>query len=150
MTKNKAIYNGLIAIGMGILLSSLSCKSEQEFFLEGTPRNIEGAWRISKAARNGADLTPFFHFNDFRLHILPGNAYEIENPLPFLVSKDGTWTFDDPTFPSKISFTEEGSTAPATSAFLYPIVGGRRMISISFSPGCSANTYEYTLERITE
>ncbi len=150
MKKYKVSYNGLIAIAMGVILTCVSCKTEQEIYLEGTPRNIEGAWRVSKASRNGTDLTPYFRFDDFRLHILSDAAYEIENPLPFLVSKGGSWTFDDPTFPGEISFTEEGGTAPATSAFLYPIVGGRRMISISFSPGCSANTYEYTLERITE
>lgn len=137
-------------MGMAAILTCLSCKTEQEFYLEGTPKSIEGAWRVSKASRNGSDLTPYYHFEDFRLHILSESAYEIENPLPFMVSKGGTWTFDDPTFPAEISFTEEGSTAPVSSTFLYPIVGGRRMINISFSPGCSANTYEYTLERITE
>ncbi len=139
-----------IALQVGLLAICMSCKTEQEFFLEGTPRNLEGSWRVAAAIRDGADLTPWVDFSQFRLQILSEDTYRIQNPLPFMVFADGTWFFDDPVFPSEISFVEEGGTGPVTSTFLFPIVNGKRMINLVFSPGCGRNKYEYTFERVTE
>ncbi|WP_414688595.1 DUF5004 domain-containing protein, partial [Mucilaginibacter sp.] len=36
---------------------------------------------------------------------------------------------------------------PVSTAFTYPIVNGKRQLSITFSPGCSNNSYVYVLEK---
>lgn len=135
---------------IALISISAGCEKEEVPYLVGTQRNIEGSWKISQALMNGDDLTPWGDFSEFRLRIQGDNTYVLENQIPFMVDKNGTWSFDDPVFPSEISFTVEGSSTPVTSRFVFPIVGGKRMINVTFSAGCSANKYEYTFERVTD
>jgi hypothetical protein len=96
--------------------------------------------------RNGTDLTARFDFSAFRLKFTD-STYTIENAVPFIVSKNGKWSFDDPLYPFKISFTPQNDTEKQTD-ILFPVVKGVRNIIISFSPGCKLNTYQYTLEKV--
>lgn len=123
-----------------------ACKTE-EIAVPESVKNIEGSWRISKATRNGTDLTNIIDFTKFRLHFEQDNTYTIDNLLPFIVSKKGTWSLNDPQYPFSIAFRQEGADSTVTTKFDYPVTGGKRIINLIFSPGCVNNTYQYTLEK---
>ena len=132
------------AIGFLLLLSFLSCKKEKTIIQDEPVKDITGTWKIIKAMRNGTDLTDRFGFGDFRIKF-SDSSYTITNLVPFITSKDGTWRFDDPQYPFQITFTSSGDAKNSTVQ--YPIVNGLRNIVVSFSPGCSLNTYQYTLQK---
>jgi hypothetical protein len=111
-------------------------------------KDIAGEWRIVKAVRNGVDITTLTDFTKFRIHFTTGLQYTIENPLPFVVSKNGSYALDDPKYPFRISFNQTGISNPVSTTFTYPVVNGKRNINFTFSPGCTANIYDYTLERL--
>ncbi len=127
-----------------LLLCVLSCKKESVLTPSEPVKEIDGSWKIIKALRNGTDLTNRFDFSAFRIKF-SNNSYTIENPVPFIVSKAGTWKFDDPVYPFNISFNT--GVDSAKSAIQYPVVAGVRNLVISFSPGCTLNTYQYTLQK---
>lgn len=135
---------------IALISISVACQKEEVPYLVGEQRDIQGSWKVAQASMNGDDLTPWVDFSQFRLIFQEGNTYILENQLPFIVDKNGTWSFDDPVFPSEISFSSEGSSTAVTSRFVYPVVDGKRMINVTFSSGCSSNKYEYTFERVTE
>jgi hypothetical protein len=128
-----------------LLLLTFSCKKENTAIPEESVKGIEGSWKIVKALRNGTDLTSRFNFADFRIKFAD-SSYTIENLVPFIVSKNGRWSFDDPTYPFKMIFKAGADTA-VTSNIQYPVVKGVRNIIISFSPGCTLNKYQYTLQK---
>lgn len=134
-------------IALSVMLAS--CEPE-EITIAETHKNLEGSWKIVKAVRNGTDLTNRIDFTQFRLNLNNGGGYTIDNKLPFLVSNNGTWSLDDPAYPFLITFSTEGGENPVPTSFDFPVVAGKRQISLEFSPGCSANSYQYTLERVSE
>ncbi|MCW3094311.1 MAG: hypothetical protein JWP81_5380 [Ferruginibacter sp.] len=129
-----------------LLLVNFSCKKENTAIPPEPVKTISGSWKIIKALRNGTDLTNRFDFSAFRINF-SDSTYTIENLVPFIVSKNGKWNFDDPKYPFKISFTAQNSVEKG-STMLYPVVDGVRNIIISFSPGCTLNTYQYTLQKV--
>ncbi|UOE52303.1 DUF5004 domain-containing protein [Mucilaginibacter sp. SMC90] len=140
--KVKRIYLVLLAF---IMLTVSSCKTEKIVPGSEAPKDITGNWRVIKATRNGTDLTSIIDFTQFRINF-SDKGYTLVNKLPFLVSKDGAFTLDDPQYPYKITFTATGDK-PVSTAFTYPIVNGKRQLSITFSPGCANNSYVYVLEK---
>ena len=134
----------IICISVLIFLAVASCKKENTDIPAEPIKTINGSWKIVKALRNGTDLTARFDFSAFRINF-SDSSYTITNPLPFLVSKNGTWSFDDPQYPFKLSLRQQSDTAK-TSEFSFPVVNGVRNIVISFSPGCKLNSYQYTLQ----
>jgi hypothetical protein len=110
-------------------------------------KDITGNWKIIKATRNGADLTSIVDFSQFRLNFNEGK-YALVNKVPFLVSQDGTYALDDPKYPFKITFTAGGSSSPVATAFNFPIVNGARQLTITFSPGCTNNSYVYVFQKV--
>ncbi|SEM72261.1 protein of unknown function [Mucilaginibacter gossypiicola] len=140
--KAKRIYLALVAV---VMLAATSCKTEKIVPGSEAPKNIAGNWRVIKATRNGTDLTSIIDFSQFRINFTD-KGYSLVNKLPFLVSKDGAFTLDDPQYPYKITFTATGDK-PVSTPFTYPIVNGKRQLSITFSPGCANNTYVYVLEK---
>jgi hypothetical protein len=135
----------LAILGLLLLIIGFSCKKENTDTPPEPAKKLTGSWKIVKALRNGTDLTARFNFADFRINFVD-SAYTITNPVPFLVSKSGTWTFDDPLYPFKMSF-KTGSAAAVTSTIQYPVLNGVRNIVITFSPGCQSNAYQYTLQQ---
>ena len=123
-----------------------ACK-QQEILVPESTKDLSGEWRIVKAVRNDVDITELADFSKFRLKFT-ADQYSIENPLPFLVTKNGSYSMDDPKYPFRITFTQTGGSGPVSSSFTYPVVNGRRNMNFSFSPGCTANTYVYTLEKV--
>lgn len=114
------------------------------------PKHLDGKWQLKTVSRNGMDITEVMDFSQFRLILNKDNTYAIENYMPFLVKKNGTWKTDDPTYPFFLTFQEEGSDREAKTEITYPIVQGKRHITLTISPGCSSNSYVYSFEKIEE
>ncbi|MCK7555956.1 DUF5004 domain-containing protein [Chitinophaga sedimenti] len=134
---------------LGALLTLLFCGcTQQDMLVEEPVKDIAGAWRITKAVRNGIDITTYTDFSQFRLHFDANKQYTIEHPMPFVVTKNGAYELNDPKYPFHIRFSENGSAQPLRSSFTYPVVNGKRNLVFTFSPGCTANTYVYTLEKV--
>jgi len=112
------------------------------------PKNIEGIWQLKTVARNLIDITKEMDFNRFRLILNEDGSYTMENYLPFAVKKEGQWRVDDPQYPFYLILRENGSGEDISIALKYPIVNGKRNISIDVSPGCSKNSYTYVFEKI--
>ena len=127
-----------------IVLATAACQKEKEMDFTEAAKPLTGSWKIVKVVRNGEDLTSRFNFAAFRISFTE-SAYSITNPVPFVVSKNGKWQFDDPQYPMELSFTPDGGSA-VKPTFRYPVVKGKRNLVLLFSPGCTQNNYEYTLE----
>lgn len=130
----------MVAITMVIA----ACQKEKEMHFTESNKPLTGAWKIVKVVRNGEDMTNRFNFASFRINFTQ-DSYTIDNPVPFLVNKNGKWQFDDPQYPMELSFTPDGGSA-LKPGFRYPVVKGKRNLVLIFSPGCHQNQYEYTLE----
>jgi len=129
-----------------------SCKTDKINPISEPVKDISGSWKIIKATRNGSDLTALvdsniYSFSKFRINF-SGGKYTVTNPLPFIVSQSGTYSLDNPQYPFQITFSATGSTTPASTSFTYPVVGGVRVLTLVFAPGCPQNTYSYSLEKV--
>ena len=131
---------------MAVVLMASSCKTEKILPQKEALKDITGNWQVIKATRNGTDLTSIVDFSQFRLKFTNGN-YTLENKLPFLVDQNGSFSLDDPQYPFKITFTATGAQ-PVSTAFTYPIVNGKRQLTLTFSPGCANNSYVYVLQQV--
>ncbi|WEK34093.1 MAG: DUF5004 domain-containing protein [Candidatus Pseudobacter hemicellulosilyticus] len=127
-----------------MMLVLVACVKEKEKKFTEAGKPLTGSWRIVKVLRNSEDLTERFNFSSFRINF-QDSAYTITSPVPFVVSKNGKWRFDDPQYPMELTFQPEGGT-PVKPTFRYPVSKGNRSLVISFSPGCQSTKYEYTLE----
>lgn len=114
------------------------------------PKQLDGKWQLKTVVRNGTDITEVMDFSQFHLIMNRDSTYTIENYLPFLVKKNGTWKTNDPMYPFFLTFQEEGTTKEAKTKITYPIVQGKRNITLTISPGCSSNSYVYSFEKIEE
>ena len=135
----------IICLSVFVLLGLSSCKKENTDVPAESVKSISGSWKITRALRNGTDLTSRFDFSAFRINF-SDSTYTLTNPLPFIVSKNGSWKFDDPQYPFRLSLKQLNDTAK-TSEFSFPVVKGVRNMIISFSPGCRLNSYQYTLQQ---
>lgn len=108
-------------------------------------KNMSGTWKLQTVTRNGVDITNTMDFTRFQLNLKADGTYNIQNYLPFVVSGEGTWSVNDPHHPMMLSFQEKGAANAVNLDFNYPIVDGKRSISITLSPGCHSNVYVYTL-----
>jgi hypothetical protein len=143
MNTLKSIYTASIVL---LLFTWTSCKVEGINPVNEPVKDISGSWQVIKATRNGADLTSLVDFSQFRVNFQAGN-YTLVNNLPFIVSQNGTYSLNNPQYPFQIAFTAAGSTPVATS-FNYPVVNGKRILTLTFSPGCPQNSYVYTLQKV--
>ncbi|RYU87303.1 DUF5004 domain-containing protein [Mucilaginibacter terrigena] len=144
MKKNYNIKHVLLLLM--VVLMAASCKTEKVLPQQEALKDVSGSWQVISATRNGTDLAALVDFTQFRISF-DGTGYKLTNKLPFIVNQDGVFTLDDPQYPYKITFTATGGTAVST-AFTYPIVNGKRQLSLTFSPGCSNNSYVYVLQRV--
>jgi hypothetical protein len=131
---------------MMVVLMAASCKTEKVLPKQEALKDITGSWQVIKATRNGTDLSALVDLSQFRINF-DGGGYKMMNKLPFIVTQDGAFSLDDPQYPYKITFTAAGGT-PISTAFTYPIVNGKRQLSLTFSPGCTNNAYIYVLQRV--
>ena len=101
-------------------------------------------------ALKDVDITKEMDFTQFALHMNSDGTFHIDNYLPFVVERDGVWSIDDARHPQRITFQETGVQGDVQADFSYPIVEGRRSLSINLSPGCDKNKYTYTMERVAD
>jgi hypothetical protein len=124
-----------------------SCKVQEVAPVAESTKDLTGTWKVIKATRNGTNLLPIFDFSQFSITFTGSSgAYTLNNPVPFIVPANGKFSLDDPQYPYSITFTAAGGT-PVATAFNYPIINGARQIIMTFSPGCSQNTYVFTLSK---
>jgi hypothetical protein len=133
-----------------LLLLVAACKVESNLRVASEPaKKITGTWQIVDASENGTDLMNYFDFTKFRI-IFTDSAYMIDSLLPFMVSHNGKWKVDDPQYPFSITLTPVDSASGVESSLSFPVVNGLRNMILTFSPGCTANTYKYTLQPVTQ
>lgn len=140
----KIIILSFLLISM--LSSCESFRDSTDYSTEEFDKDLSGSWSISRVSRNGLDITNAMDFSLFTIKFDENKTYKIENYLPFIVRKNGTWNIDDPQYPSQLIFQEEGGTK-ANASFEYVIDKGERKIIVSFVPGCHSNIYTYVLKR---
>ncbi|HEY4289610.1 MAG TPA: DUF5004 domain-containing protein [Puia sp.] len=122
-----------------------ACKPERLVVPYEPVKELSGSWSVVRATRNGTDITSRFDFSHFRINF-SDSSYTIDSLVPFIVSKNGKWAFDDPLYPFNINFTPTDSAKKA-SPLLFPVVNGKRSVIVTFSPGCDLNSYQYTLQK---
>ena len=145
--KLKQSYILMLCTLLALVFTNFSSKESTGSVPEGN-KNVVGRWKIAAVTRNGVDITSFFDFAAFSIEFKENGTYVISNRVPFVVSKNGSWSLDDPTHPLRISFSQEGSAETFTNEFNYPVVGESRRIILTGSPGCNLNTYQYSLVAI--
>lgn len=123
-----------------------SCRTERLDVPFEPVKNVNGSWRLVGVSRNGTDLTSRFDFSKFRINFAD-SSYSLSDGVPFLVNTAGTWRFDDPAYPFKLNLTAKDS-ATKSSSLLFPVVGGKRNMILTISPGCESNIYQYTLQKV--
>lgn len=135
-----------------LIMLTASCKTEKLTPDYTEPaKDIAGTWKVVGATINGNDIIKnipdaMTQISAFSISFKDGK-YSLKGLVPFIVSLDGSYTLSDPQFPTEISFAPNGGKA-ITSSFTYPITQGKRQLVLNFSPGCSSNTYIYTLSKI--
>lgn len=113
-------------------------------------KNIQGNWQLTEVTRNGVDISKKMNFTGFHLLLNSDNTYTLKNYLPFIVKGNGTWKVDDPEYPHYLIFMEDNASSEISSAMKYPIVDGKRRISLTFNTGCSSNAYTYVFDKISD
>lgn len=147
----KMIFRACMALALpGLLAACDSYKSDMPNGADEAEKDFIGTWTISTVKRNNIDVTELLQEDipDFRLVISSDGTYTLDEGMPFPVEENGTWSVDDPRHPFVLSFTEEGSVGETVNVEInFPIVGASRQLSLTHSPGCTSNYYEYLLER---
>lgn len=128
------------------IASLVACQREMVAKPVESTKTLNGTWKVTKALRNGTDLTSRFDFSGFKI-AFQDSLYTLDSLIPFPVSANGSFHLDDPQYPFKIYLTE-GNSVPKELDMEFPIHDGVRNIIISFSPGCTSNTYQYTLQKV--
>lgn len=133
----------------GLLTACDSYKNDTPSGAEEAEKDFTGTWTISKVSRNNIDITESLQDDipDFKLEMKADGTYEITYGMPFIVEENGTWTVDDPRHPFVLFFTENGAQGSVDVEIKFPISGASRQLSMTHSPGCDSNYYEYLLER---
>ena len=151
-TRTSHIMPEVFKILMCVLCASLmflACNDEitiPEGALEEHVVDLRGDWNLKVVSQNSNDISELLTFSDLKLRLEMDSQgptdYQIETAgLPFIVLVDGTWSFDDVTYPTSITFTTPDENM--TVLLDRPPISGGNYFSISFSLGCEVNTYVY-------
>lgn len=124
-----------------------SCKKE---LLTSVPdesvKDITGKWRMVALTRNGEDMTARMDLSKFRIVFNADGTYTLENRFAFLVDGPGTYSLSDPQFPFSLSMTQQ-SQPGAKAKFQFPVIAGKRQLSLTMSMGCASNSYQFNFEK---
>ena len=141
----RRIYQGCCML-FGITLS-LSCKNEVADLIKDEPvKDISGTWKIVSLTRNGEELASRLDLSKFRITFNADGTYTLQDQMAFTVSGPGSYELNDSQYPSGLIMTQEGK-APEKMTFQFPVVAGKRQLSLTLSPGCTGNTYQYNFAR---
>lgn len=111
-------------------------------------KDIVGSWKIVTLLRNNEDLTSRINLEKFRIIFNKDSTYTFQDKMAFVVMKPGTYSLDDPQYPFFLTLTPQDNAQANKIKLSLPIVGGKRQISITISPGCSLNSYQYVFEKV--
>lgn len=135
-----------IIIVFYLLLASVtvfSCKDEVAAVVtDESVKDITGTWKVVSLTRNGEELNQRMDLSKFRIIFKPDGTYTLQDKLAFAVSGPGNYKLNDPQYPYSVLLTEQGKTAK-TVKFQFPVIEGKRQMSLTLSPGCTGNTYQY-------
>lgn len=141
----------VVLASLGLLASSCdSYKDDTPADFPEPDKDLSGEWKIVTVKRNNIDITEALtdDLPDFTLDLNADGTYRVEDGMPFVVETNGQWSIDDPQHPFVLSFTEDGAMGALDVEISYPNVKGKRQLSVTHSPGCDLNKYEYLLERV--
>lgn len=133
------------------VLALSGCDDDPEQNPEGFTEfvvDIEGDWTIDQVLQNGNDITNLLDFQSFSLRLSYENglpsSYTLSGPtVPFVLGEDnGSWSFDDPVYPTKINFSDGASLS-----FLGAVLSGGDQLTVIVPMGCASNTYTYILSK---
>ncbi|WP_313529271.1 DUF5004 domain-containing protein [Sphingobacterium multivorum] len=126
-----------------------SCKDELgNIPTEEAEKDITGKWQVTQLTRNGEDLSKRLALDNFKIDFNADGTYTIADNLPFVVSGSGKYRLDDPQYPFSVVLSPAEGKADIVLKFQFPVVKGKRQLSLVTSLGCSSNTYQYDCERL--
>jgi len=143
--RNK-ILTKILSLFFGITVLSSCEKDLSAGFTDETVKDITGKWKIVALSRNGEDLTERMDLSKFRIVFNADGTYTLEDRFAFIVDGPGTYSLSDPQYPFALILTPQ-SQPEAQAKFQFPVVKGKRQVSLTMSPGCSGNTYQFNFER---
>lgn len=128
-------------------LTVLSCKDEVAATItDESVKDVTGTWKVTSLTRNGEELAQRIDLSKFRITFKSDGTYSMQDKLAFVVANAGTYKLNDPQYPYSLVLTEQSKTAQ-TVKFQFPVVEGKRQLSLTLSPGCAGNTYQYNFVR---
>lgn len=126
-----------------------SCKDELgNIPTEEAEKDITGNWKVTQLIRNGENLSKRLKLDNFKIDFNADGTYTIADDLPFVVSGSGRYRLDDPQYPFSVVLNPAGGKEEVVLKFQFPVVNGKRQLSLVMSLGCSSNTYQYDCERL--
>ena len=112
-----------------------------------TEKDITGSWHVVQLTRNGEDLSQRLDLTGYRIEFNPDGTYTLAQQLPFIADAPGTYRLSDPQYPFALILQPEGAQEDVVASFQFPVIKGKRQLSLSFSLGCESNTYQFNFER---
>ena len=145
MTHRNIIIISLLAISMIISCEDRTISIPDNAFTEFTV-DLAGQWKINQVMLNEFDITSQMDFSQLVLNLNMSNQspsdFTLDGQLtPFIVSKNGSWSYDDPAYPTQIYFND--GIEMKIAHFETPPISRDTQFSIQFSLGCSDNLYTY-------
>ena len=128
-------------------LTILSCKDEVATLVtDESLKDVTGTWKVVSLTRNGEELATRIDLSKFRVTFKADGTYTLADQLAFAVGGPGTYKLNDPQYPYSLVLTEQAKS-PKTVKFQFPVIEGKRQLSLTLSPGCTGNTYQYNFSR---
>lgn len=144
--KRKIFFNVFYSLVIAMLFIA-GCKKETAATGDESVKDITGSWKIVKLIRNGEDMTQRIDLSKFRIVFNADNSYTLVDKMAFVVDEPGTFKLDDPQYPFGLILTPQSSTESTKITFQFPVISGKRELSLTMSPGCESNIYQYFFER---
>jgi hypothetical protein len=130
-----------------VSLTILSCKDEVAAIVtDESVKDVTGTWKIVSLTRNGEELVTRMDLSKFKVTFKADGTYTLVDKLAFVVSGPGTYRLNDPQYPYSLILIEQNKT-PQIVKFQFPVIEGKRQLSLTMSPGCTGNTYQYNFKR---
>lgn len=126
----------------------VSCEDDSSKIpVEEPIKIITGNWKVSQIIRNGENLTERLKIDKYTIDFKEDGTYLISDQLPFIVKGAGTYVLGDSQYPFTLRLKPAAVNNDITVKLQYPVIKGKRQLSLSLSLGCTGNTYEYNFER---
>lgn len=140
----------LVATWLLVFMSLVGCKEEAVFIADETAKDIAGKWRIVNLTRNGENITERIDVSKFRLIFKEDGTYSLEDKMSFAVNQPGMFKLGDPQYPFNLTLTPAGGGAPQKLKLQYPIIEGKRQLSLTLTQGCSSNVYQFNFAQTND